>query len=1063
MKKHLVLFLLIVTLVFALSGNGEGISSSIKGSVKSGIKKGINATDYSFAGGFTPPIGGSSTPYRDSLYVIVDNTDGNGALSNYANLLILNSRSFRKAGNSATEFSKVTDATVTINQIPSKGFWFINKATRAYVPHFIQKWDTTNGSRIWFKLSNTSAAKDELVMFYNNLAPPDCSNIKTVFPAGDDFGLSTYSNLVQINDSACGLTALQSASNLVVTDTANNHNAKHGIGNVSNLVYYPTDATEPYKVITSGHVTGQGFTTDSSQLWLWTATSRNQLPYTNYATAIINDKAGVANTHGGCSQACLVLVQGASAATDSLYCFFFYDSTSVTNDGIYVSASQASDGVTWTEKVKVLSNATNKVSNPVVTYEGGVWYLFYSYTIEVVFGEGSVGLATLSQANPRATFTVSNNKFIPPNTGATGVNAADSNFIAPVSIAKIGSSYWLSCAVIVDNALYPSNRAGAILTGTGANPSAVTFARTAPLGESNNVITRGVFTFLDSVDTSTGLGGFVWQYSGSDSGATRFDFNSRIYNETYNELNANGYYVYGAGTQIPQNFSGIDTVRSQYHVRDSLGNRIFGASPISYHPVRYSGGSGGLMTYNYPVTQDFEIVTEVQNRNWRVVNSASPASATRFGFTIAVGDTPIVADSLTNNTKIYYNYVNSRDATGQWARTFLTGSNYFNLNDTLSAGVPKGDFRMGRSGFTTTADTANAVDGYLYAGNSWASYINQMDGSNIFAFRYPSISTTKWSDSVLTVFMNDYAVAQTYDKFDAVQRARSKKFIGFGFNEGLSGGGGEGLMKYWFVRNIQTNYREPQCYTIKPNATLADTTSYTVGQGAYDSSYVRDACILAWGASNAERNRNYGASVAANNSLGFVNSTAVEESRMLLWFSNAMVPYNFQLDSAVIDIYLTAGNVGGTDADGNIFMVFEVLKDWVEGNLNGTIDKTMCSWTRRGSGTGVGGTTIASSDSNWFTNAANFSIDDREDFSHIWGISSSDTIKSVGTGRDNTHVTFNVTPIVRKQFATGVNYGFIIRDVSTKGTGNYYKRPDSRESATAGQRPKITYYGKLAS
>lgn len=1045
--------MIIVTFVFAISGNGEGLSSGVKSSLGRG---GIKSTMGIKSSGLSPSWSGMQKIY-------VDNTYGNGALSNYPNLLILNSSNFG-SGADKNYFSSEAGTTFRI-----RTFAGVN------VPFWVQSYSVgSQTGRIWFKFSNGAAAKDSLILYSGgNSLVPDSSHLEVVFPAGDDFNNSTYSNLVQINDSATGLSANQSWANLEVTDTSNNHNARHAIGRVSNLIYYPTDVTEPYKVLTAGNATGQGFTTDSSQIWLWTSTTRNGA-YTPNAQPVISDKTGGATTHGGCSDPYLVLVKGASSATDSLYCFFFYDSTltGANNDGIYVAASQASDGVTWTEKTKILSNATNRIKNPVVIYEGGVWYLFYGYQIEAITNkERAIGLAT--SANVRSTFSVSSNTFIIPSRTVSGVNAADSNSVVPVSIAKIGSTYYLSYEGTFAND--DGNGIGGFFTGTGgANPSLATFARTAPLGEANNMISRAVFTFLDSVDVSTGLGGFLWQQGGSDSGAFRFDFVSRIYNETYNELNSKNYFVYGRGTQIPQNFAPYDTIRSQYHVRDSSGYRIFGANQNTYHPYRFSGGSGGLMTYNYPVTQDFEITTEIQNRNWRVVNSAANPS-TVFGFTIAVGDTPVCSDSLqsSGNTKFFWNYTNARDATGIWSRTFLKGSNYFQINDTAAiSSVVKGDFLMGRFGFTTDGDTglANAVD-YVHACSTWVQNRSSVaDQFSIISYRYPQIGTTKDQDSVLTVFLNGVAVAQTPDKFDAVQRARSKKFIGFGFNDYSSGAGGEGIMKYWFYRPIQTNYREPQTYLVKYNPTLADTSHYTVGQGTYDSSYVKDAYIVYWGASNAERTWNTGGSAAANNSLGYVNSAAIEESRGLLWFSNAMLPANFILDSAVIDLYLTAGNVGGTDADGNIFMVSECLRDWVEGNKTtyavGSMDRTMCSWTRRGSGTGVGGTTIAASDSNWFSRVGGHTATtNREHYSHIWGISSPDTIKAVGTGRDNTHVTFNVTPITRKQLSTGINFGYVIRDISAKptGTGNYYKRPDSRESATAGQRPTITYFGRLAS
>jgi hypothetical protein len=586
-----------------------------------------------------------------------------------------------------------------------------------------------------------------------------------------------------------------------------------------------------------------------------------------------------------------------------------------------------------------------------------------------------------------------------------------------------------------------------------------------------------VFTFLDSVDTSTGLGGFLWQQGASDSGAFRFDFQQRIYNETYSELRSKNYYVYGRGTQIPQGFGAYDTIRSQYHVRDSLGYRIFGASNNTYHPVRPTASSGGMLCYNYPLTNDFELSTKIQNRYWKV-STSQPAPNSLFGFMMAVGDTPVISDSVTSGagaTNLFWNYTNARDATGQWGRTFLTGSNYFNINDTLAnTNTIKGDFRVGRTGFTATADSV--VASHYYAGNSWASYNSggQFDKSNIYSMRYPQISNTKQSDSVITVFMNGYAVAQMWDNYNNAQRVRSKKFIGWGMNDHLGGAGGEGVMDWWFVRPIQTNWKEPLTVTLKPLYTLGSPQSITVGQGTYDSSYVKDNCIAFWGGVTRYYNAGAGLASANNTSLGFVSSSGIDESRLLIWFSNTMIPYNAYLDSAVIDLYLGGtGNYAGTDADNGVAQAFEVLKDWVEGNCTtlgnsaSSTATTKSSATRRGTGSPgttslstVGGTTIASSDSNWFT-STNFVYTDRENFSHIWGISSPDTFQ-FKTGSDGSHKQLNVTEIVRKQLVTRVNYGFLIRDISAPpSVNNMYCRPGSREESTAAQRPTITYYYRL--
>lgn len=981
---------------------------------------------------------GIGTPYRDSLLVVVDSSGNSGALSNYANYLYLNNVTFRKAGNSATEFSKVLSATGTTNP----AFYFVKKSNYAYVPHFVEKWDTTNGSKIAFKFSNADATRDTVVLFYNNSAAPDCSHLETTFPVGDDFNGSSITNLCRV-DSARGVFQLRSRPELRATKTAGNLNCR--LTRATNLIYYPNDANGRYYKAFSGATATTTTNTDSAQIAYFYASTRDQVPYTLFATAVITNKANSA----GCDDPYAILKYGVSSATDSVYLVYFNDSTLTANDGIWFQASQASNCTTWTAKTAILQNATNVIRKPVLYFEGGTYVLFYEFQ-GLVLNRTWIGCATAS--NPRGTYTVLSNTWFAPNFGATGASAWDSTRIAPVAFMKnvLGvGDYWMAYEGRASSGQGTGGLLYSSITGIG-DPANSTYSRFVPSPLANSGIARPLFTFFDSAGTWTGRGGFDFQ-PGADSGSYRFDFIKPI----VDGLNSN-YLAQGRGVQLPSGATN-DTVRGIYLVKDSVGFRRLSALTSSDHPTSLIESGGGLI-YNYSTTNNFEVVSKFKIEDWRIGGSGNNL----INFTFAVGDTPLCADSVGTLFTTGLNYVKSNNREGiQWNRTMLTGSNFFQIYDSSGA---VGAFQMGRSGFITAGDTNNANLDFRRRHTLSPTAI--VDAQSIYAYRFPAVT----GDSMITLTINENPIAQTYDNYDTARRNRTKTSLLWAFDEKSNGQGGQGLMDWWYYHAIQSNYREPLTFTIKTGYSLGVQQIVTVGQGTYDSSYVRDNCIVFWGGANTNRYYNEGAGLASanNTSLGYVSSTGIDESRLLIWFSEAMIPYNAVLDSAVIDLYMGGtGNYAGTDADGIIAQAFDVLKDWTEGtktSMGAGSQATMSSATRRGSGTGVGGTTIASTDTNWFTQvSSDFASTNKEVFAHNWGISAIDTFKCA-TGSDGTHKQINVTAITLKHQITRVNYGYLIRDVSAKpSANNMYCRPGAREESTAAQRPTITYYYKLAS
>jgi hypothetical protein len=166
----------------------------------------------------------------------------------------------------------------------------------------------------------------------------------------------------------------------------------------------------------------------------------------------------------------------------------------------------------------------------------------------------------------------------------------------------------------------------------------------------------------------------------------------------------------------------------------------------------------------------------------------------------------------------------------------------------------------------------------------------------------------------------------------------------------------------------------------------------------------------------------------------------------LAHFSMTSIPDTAQIISAIAVFADSARNFTATAFN---IGAYRLTEDWVEGTNNGVFNATMSSWLYQGSGTGVGGTTIAASDSLWATPGGTVNP------VYVDGIRFTDA-----TTPARTTYAFDITEFAKYwQQNPTQNFGFVLKETRLTSLGETANQLfHSDDYATAADKPYVIIY-----